>query len=74
MTDTETNKYDEVFTLLFRIIEDTVLDDIRDGIRVRDAWNSLKDMYTKFGLLHILQLMSEFFNITMKPQEIFIIT
>lgn len=53
-------------TLLFVIVEDAFLDDIGDCTRARDAWNILKDMHTKFDLLHILQLMWDFFNISMK--------
>ncbi|KFM59483.1 Retrovirus-related Pol polyprotein from transposon TNT 1-94, partial [Stegodyphus mimosarum] len=69
MNEAERKKNDEAVTLLFLIVEDTFLDDIGDCIRARDAWNCLKEMHTKFGLLHVLQLMREFFNINMKPNE-----
>lgn len=69
MNEAERKKNDEALTLLFLIVEDTFLDDIGECIRARDAWNSLKEMHTKFGLLHVLQLMREFFNIVMKPNE-----
>lgn len=69
MTENERKKNDEALTLLFLIVEDTFLDDIGECVRARDAWNSLKDMHTKYGLLHVLQLMKDFFNVTMKPNE-----
>lgn len=69
MNDNERKKNDEALTLLFLIVEDTFLDDIGDCPRAREAWNSLKDMHTKFGLLHVLQLMREFFNVKMKLHE-----
>lgn len=69
MTDAQKKKNDEALTLLFLIVEDTFLDDIGDCIRAKDAWTALKEMHTKFGLLHVLQLMKDFFNITMKPGE-----
>ena len=69
MNEVERKKNDEALTLLFLIVEDTFLDDIGECIRARDAWNSLREMHTKFGLLHVLQLMREFFNIVMKSNE-----
>ena len=69
MTENERKKNDEAITLMFLIAEDTFLDDIGDCVRARDAWNALKEMHTKFGLFHVLLLMKDFFNITMKPGE-----
>lgn len=69
MTENERRKNDEALTLMFLVVEDTFLDDIGECIRARDAWNSLKDIHTKYGLLHVLQLMKDFFNIVMKPGE-----
>ena len=60
MNEEENKKNDQAITLLFLIVEDTFLDDIGDCIRARDAWNALKEMHTKFGLLYILQLMRDF--------------
>lgn len=69
MTENERKKNDEALTLMFLIVDDTFLDDIGDCSRAREAWNSLKEMHTKFGLLHVLQLMKDFFNTSMKPGE-----
>lgn len=69
MADAERRKNDEALTLMFLIVEDTFLDDIGDCVRAVEAWDALKKMHTKFGLLHILQLMKDFFNVTMKPGE-----
>ncbi|KFM59138.1 Retrovirus-related Pol polyprotein from transposon TNT 1-94, partial [Stegodyphus mimosarum] len=69
MNEAQRKMNDEALTLLFLIVEDTFLHDIGDCIRARDAWTCLKEMHTKFGLLHVLQLMREFFNINMKPNE-----
>lgn len=69
MTDAERRRNDEALTLMFLIVEDTFLDDIGDCERASQAWTALKEMHTKFGLLHILQLMKDYFNVTMKPGE-----
>ncbi|KFM61940.1 hypothetical protein X975_24664, partial [Stegodyphus mimosarum] len=69
MNEAERKKNDEALTLLFLIAEDTFLDDIGDCVRARDAWNCLKEIHTTFDLLHVLQLIREFFSINMKPNE-----
>lgn len=69
MSENERKKNDEALTLLFLIVEDTFLDDIGDLPTAREAWNSLKEIHTKFGLLHVLQLMTEFFSTAMKQNE-----
>lgn len=69
MTDNEKNKNDESLTHIFLIVEDTFLDDISDCVTAKDAWTTLKEMHTKFRLLYALQLMKDFFNITMKLSE-----
>ncbi|KAH7948435.1 hypothetical protein HPB52_022699 [Rhipicephalus sanguineus] len=56
-------------TFLFLVVEDNYLDDIGTCTTARDAWNTLQDMHTNFGLLHILQLMRDFFNVKMKRDE-----
>ncbi|GBL94287.1 hypothetical protein AVEN_16807-1 [Araneus ventricosus] len=62
-------KNGEALTLMFLIVEDKFLDDIGDTVRARDAWEALREMHTKFGLLHILRLLKDFFNVTIKPNE-----
>ncbi|GBL79313.1 hypothetical protein AVEN_92519-1 [Araneus ventricosus] len=69
MNDAERRKNDEALTVMFLIVEDAFLDDIGDTVRAKDAWEALKEMHTKFGPLHILRLMKDFFNVTMKPNE-----
>lgn len=59
----------KALTFLFLVVEDNYLDDIGTCTTARDAWNTLQDMHTKFGLLHILQLMRDFFNVKMKRDE-----
>ncbi|GBM65511.1 hypothetical protein AVEN_214859-1 [Araneus ventricosus] len=34
-----------------------------------DASEALKEIHTKFRLLHILRMMKDFFNVIMKPNE-----
>ncbi|KAL1484404.1 hypothetical protein MTO96_032610 [Rhipicephalus appendiculatus] len=59
----------KALTFLFLVVEDNYLDDIGTCRTARDAWNTLQDMHSKFGLLHILQLMRDFFNVKMKRDE-----
>ena len=68
-SETERKKNNEALTFLFLIVEDKFLDDIGDYIRAIDTWNSLKEMHNKFGFLHVLQFMKEFFSIVMKLGE-----
>ena len=63
----KTNK--KTLTFLFLVVEDEYLDDIIDCQRAKETWVSLKDIHTKFGLLHTLQLLKEFFNDTMNLGE-----
>jgi hypothetical protein len=60
---------EKALTFLFLVVEDQFLDDIADCERAKEAWDILKDIHTKFGLLHSLQLLKEFFNVTLKPGE-----
>ncbi|UYV84396.1 hypothetical protein LAZ67_X002013 [Cordylochernes scorpioides] len=50
-------------SIILLTVEDSFLDDIGDCKRAIDAWQILEDIHTKYGLLHILQLLREFFNI-----------
>ncbi|KAL1433344.1 hypothetical protein MTO96_012639 [Rhipicephalus appendiculatus] len=59
----------KALTFLFLVVEDNYLDDIGTCRTARDAWNTLQDMHSKFGLLHIHQLMRDFFNVKMKRDE-----
>ncbi|UYV70601.1 hypothetical protein LAZ67_7003642 [Cordylochernes scorpioides] len=49
---------------IFLIVEDKFLDDIGDCERASEAWNILEEIHTKYGLLHLLQLLRDIFNIT----------
>lgn len=59
----------KALTFLFLVVEDNFLDDIADCTRAKDAWTTLKDIHTKFRLLHTLQLLREFFNVRMNSGE-----
>ncbi|GBM99707.1 hypothetical protein AVEN_104066-1 [Araneus ventricosus] len=53
MTNNERKKNDEALSLMFLIVKDTFLDDIVDCVRAKETWTALKEMHTKFGLLHV---------------------
>ncbi|KAH6930030.1 hypothetical protein HPB50_008101 [Hyalomma asiaticum] len=59
----------KALTFLFLVVEDNYLDDTGACTTARDAWTTLQDMHSKFGLLHILQLMRDFFNVKMKRDK-----
>ncbi|UYV69112.1 hypothetical protein LAZ67_6002474, partial [Cordylochernes scorpioides] len=56
-------------SIILLAVEDSFLDDIGDCKRAIDAWQILEDIHTKYGLLHILQLLREFFNIVKRNDE-----
>ncbi|UYV72786.1 hypothetical protein LAZ67_10000706 [Cordylochernes scorpioides] len=56
-------------SVILLAVEDSFLDDIGDCKRAIDAWQILEDIHTKYGLLHILQLLREFFNIVKRNDE-----
>ncbi|UYV74187.1 hypothetical protein LAZ67_11002345 [Cordylochernes scorpioides] len=56
-------------SVILLAVEDSFLDDIGDCKRAIDAWQILEDIHTKYGLLHILQLLREFFNIIKRNDE-----
>ena len=68
MNADQRRKNDEALTLML-IVEDSFLDDIGDCLRANEAGNILKKLHTEYGLLHVLQLMKDFFNISMKTGE-----
>ncbi|KAH7970889.1 hypothetical protein HPB49_016482 [Dermacentor silvarum] len=57
-----TNK---ALTFLFLIVKDNYLDDIGTCRTAKEAWNTLQEIHSKFGL----QLMRDFFNVKMKRDE-----
>lgn len=69
MTDKEKKVDNKALTFLFLVVEDNYLDDIGKSKTAREAWMTLQEMHSKFGLLHILQLMRDFFNVKMKKEE-----
>lgn len=69
LKDEERKLNDRALTFLFLVVNDEYLDDIADCTRAKEAWISLKDVHTKFGLLHTLQLLKELFNITLNSGE-----
>lgn len=69
MTDKEKKVDNKALTFLFLVVEDNYLDDIGESKTAREAWTTLEEMHSKFGLLHILQLMRDFFNVRMKKEE-----
>lgn len=54
---------DKAPTFLFLVVEDNHLDDIGTCTTARDTWNTLHDMHSNYGLLHIFQLMRDFFQL-----------
>ncbi|UYV65858.1 hypothetical protein LAZ67_3005722 [Cordylochernes scorpioides] len=56
-------------SVILLAVEDSFLDDIGDCKRAIDAWQILEDIHTKYGLLHILQLLREFFKIVKRNDE-----
>ncbi|UYV83395.1 hypothetical protein LAZ67_23000870 [Cordylochernes scorpioides] len=56
-------------SVILLAVEDSFLDDIGDCKRAIDAWQILEDIHTKYGLLHILQLLREIFNIVKRNDE-----
>ncbi|GBN36308.1 hypothetical protein AVEN_177821-1 [Araneus ventricosus] len=69
MNDTERRKKWRSFDAGVSHHGRSFLDDIGDTLRAKDAWEALKEMHTKFGLLHILRLMKDFFSVILKPNE-----
>lgn len=69
MTADEVKSNNKALSFLFLVVEDTYLDDIGECVRAQEAWKNLEEINTKHGLLHILQLMKELFNVRMKPNE-----
>lgn len=69
MTEKEKQIDNKALTFLFLVVEDNYLDDIGASRNAKEAWTTLEEMHSKFGLLHILQLMRDFFNVKMKIDE-----
>lgn len=69
MTDQEKKTDSKALTFLFLVVDDNYLDDIGSSASAKEAWDVLHDMHSKFGLLHILQLIRDFFNVSMKTSE-----
>lgn len=69
MTAVEKKANDKALTFLFLVVEDTFLDDIGTMNIAKEAWKTLKELHSKHGLLHTLQLMRDFFNVRMKKDE-----
>ncbi|KAH9379334.1 hypothetical protein HPB48_015137 [Haemaphysalis longicornis] len=69
MTDKEMKVDNKALAFLFLVVEDNYLDDIGESKTAREAWTTLEEMHSKFGLLHILQVMRDFFNVRMKKEE-----
>lgn len=69
MTNDEKKTNNKALTFLFLVVEDSYLDDIGACTQAREAWEILHEMHTKYGLLHILQLLRDFVNVRMKREE-----
>jgi Reverse transcriptase (RNA-dependent DNA polymerase)/gag-polypeptide of LTR copia-type/Integrase core domain/GAG-pre-integrase domain len=69
MTRDDNKNNNRALTFLFLVVEDNYLDDIGNCSRAKEAWEILKEIHSKYGLLHILQIMRDFFNVQMKPNE-----
>lgn len=63
MTDDERRCNNKALTFLLLVVEDSYLDDIGACTSARDAWEILREIHTKYGLLHILQLLRDFVNV-----------
>ncbi|UYV76832.1 hypothetical protein LAZ67_14002132 [Cordylochernes scorpioides] len=68
-TEKQKRKDSLALSVILLAVEDSFLDDIGDCKRAIDAWQMLEDIHTKYGLLHILQLLREFFNIVKRNDE-----
>ncbi|UYV63101.1 hypothetical protein LAZ67_2003141 [Cordylochernes scorpioides] len=68
-TEKQKRKDNLALSVILLAVEDSLLDDIGDCKRAIDAWQILEDIHTKYGLLHILQLLREFFNIIKRNDE-----
>ncbi|GLV34533.1 hypothetical protein CBL_07176 [Carabus blaptoides fortunei] len=51
------------------VVDDIYLDDIGACSTAKEAWEILTEMHSKHGLLHVLQLMRDFFNVKKKKKE-----
>lgn len=69
MSDAQRKQNEKALSFLFLLVEDNFLDDIGSHSKAKDAWETLCDMHTKYGLLHILQLLRDFFNINKRRDE-----
>uniref|UniRef100_A0A2R5L942 Putative retrotransposon protein ty1-copia subclass n=1 Tax=Ornithodoros turicata TaxID=34597 RepID=A0A2R5L942_9ACAR len=70
MSAQEKKTDNKALTFLFLVVEDNYLDDIGASARAKEAWDTLHEMHSKFGLLHVLQLMRDFFNVKLKRKEL----
>ncbi|UYV72273.1 hypothetical protein LAZ67_9002423 [Cordylochernes scorpioides] len=68
-TEKQKRKDSLALSVILLAVEDSFLADIGDCKRAIDAWQMLEDIHTKYGLLHILQLLREFFNIVKRNDE-----
>lgn len=69
MTNDERKINNRALTFMFLVVKDTYLDDIGECSSAHEAWNTLEEIHSKCGLLHALQVMRDFFNTKMKPDE-----
>lgn len=54
MNEREKQTDNKALTYLFLIVEDNYLDDIGTCRTAKEAWNTLQEMHSKFGVLHIV--------------------
>ena len=69
MSNDERKLNEKALTFLFLVVEDNYLDDIGSCSRAKEAWETLEEINCKYGLLHVLQLMRDFFNVKMREGE-----
>lgn len=69
MTDEERKHNNKALTFLFLVVEDSHLDDIGTCTTAKEAWEILREIHTKYGLLHVLQLLRDFVNVQKKDDE-----
>ena len=60
---------DKALAFLYLVVEDQYLDDIEDCVRAKEAWEILEELNSKFGILHVMQLMKELFNMQKAASE-----
>lgn len=69
MTEDQRKSNNKALTILFLVVEDSYLDDIGTCLSAKDAWDILREIHTKYGLLHVLQLLRDFVNVKKKYDE-----